>query len=90
MLLFLFFCIYFWEQMNCYYQGFRDTDGDLSKLFFEIMLARVVFVLVFEHLVFGAKLLLAMIIYDVPADVLLKEKREEFRAKQALDAALIT
>eukprot|EP00049_Salpingoeca_infusionum_P003847 m.71521 g.71521 ORF g.71521 m.71521 type:complete len:1136 (+) comp12297_c0_seq8:49-3456(+) len=78
------------NEMNCYYQGFRDTDGDLSKLFFEIMLARVVFVLVFEHLVFGAKLLLAMIIYDVPADVLLKEKREEFRAKQALDAALIT
>eukprot|EP00049_Salpingoeca_infusionum_P003845 m.71462 g.71462 ORF g.71462 m.71462 type:complete len:81 (+) comp12297_c0_seq1:3558-3800(+) len=80
--------------MHCHFHfvcvfGFIATSPSII-INAALFLRRVVFVLVFEHLVFGAKLLLAMIIYDVPADVLLKEKREEFRAKQALDAALIT
>ncbi|EGD81552.1 hypothetical protein PTSG_02268 [Salpingoeca rosetta] len=76
------------NQFDCYYSGYRNPDGSYSTLHFQIMMARFAFVLIFEHVVYTFKYLLSLVIYDVPSDVEIKIRREEYQAKIALDREL--
>eukprot|EP00051_Salpingoeca_urceolata_P006617 m.87502 g.87502 ORF g.87502 m.87502 type:complete len:974 (-) comp14910_c1_seq2:66-2987(-) len=76
------------NEIACHYRGFRDGNGDKTILHFEIMMARLAFVLVFEHFVFFVKFLVAYVIPDVPQSIVLEIKREEYQAKIAFEKAL--
>jgi anoctamin-7 len=73
---------------NCSYQAFRDAQGNFSSLYYQVMMARLAFVIAFEHAVFVLKIILARAIPDVPARVALCRRREQYAAKLALQTAL--
>eukprot|EP00053_Salpingoeca_punica_P016735 m.159045 g.159045 ORF g.159045 m.159045 type:complete len:933 (+) comp17033_c0_seq2:80-2878(+) len=72
----------------CHYASLRDPDGHKGSFFYEVWATRLGFLLIFEHAVFITKFIVQYIIPDVPADIVLKTKREAFLAKQALEGKL--
>ncbi|XP_033101600.1 anoctamin-4-like isoform X5 [Anneissia japonica] len=70
------------------------TDGSPSTYCFtqdywEVFAMRLVFVLVFEHVIFAFKLFLDWLIPDIPGFVSNQIKRENFLAKEALHTAAL-
>ncbi|XP_043975775.1 anoctamin-7-like isoform X2 [Gambusia affinis] len=72
------------HNISCRYRGIRDEKGDYLPEFYELLVVRLSFVIVFEHVVFFINRLIDLIVPDIPEDVELKMKREHYMAKQAL------
>ncbi|CAG0886852.1 unnamed protein product [Darwinula stevensoni] len=78
------------ESTTCRYPGYRnppnDPDGayEPSLMYWHIFAARLVFVVIFEHMVFALTGILASIVPDVPEAVKVQMQRERFLARQAL------
>ncbi|KAK2151235.1 hypothetical protein LSH36_371g01026, partial [Paralvinella palmiformis] len=68
----------------CRYQDFRDANGDFTKFYWQLLVVRLAFVIVFEHVVFFICRLIDILVPDVPTSLQLKIKRERYLAKQAL------
>ncbi|EGD72461.1 hypothetical protein PTSG_11592 [Salpingoeca rosetta] len=73
---------------NCHYFGLREADGTRGQFYYEVIAARLGFLIIFEHIVFLCKFLFQWLIPDVPQAVTLAVKREEYLARLALDSAL--
>lgn len=54
------------DGQECHYRGLRDSNGDYTKLFYEVLAAKLGFVLIFEHVVFFIKVLIQWAIPDEP------------------------
>ena len=71
----------------CYYRDYRSDSAssyEATSIWYQVMLARVVFVIVFEHVVFLTRDCLAWIVPDVPKHVATNIKRETYLGKKAL------
>jgi len=68
----------------CFYRDFRDSSYSRTATWFHIMLAKVVFVLVFEHVVYFARDLVIWLVPDVPSQVRVNVRREAYLGKKAL------
>ncbi|XP_075425668.1 anoctamin-7 isoform X2 [Ascaphus truei] len=68
----------------CRYRAFRDSDGNLTLDYWNLMAIRLAFVIVFEHVVFLLARMIDFMVPDIPESVEIKVKRENFLAKQAL------
>ncbi|OQR76479.1 anoctamin-7-like [Tropilaelaps mercedesae] len=68
----------------CMYKDFRDQEGNLTPFYWRLMVARLTFVLVFEHLVFIICAVIDRVVPDVPHDITIQVRRERYLAKQAL------
>eukprot|EP00730_Choanoeca_flexa_P001321 TRINITY_DN10582_c0_g2_i1.p1 TRINITY_DN10582_c0_g2~~TRINITY_DN10582_c0_g2_i1.p1 ORF type:complete len:1022 (+),score=268.43 TRINITY_DN10582_c0_g2_i1:51-3068(+) len=77
------------DLFGCHYNGWRDEDGSRGRFYFLVVAAQLAFVIVFEHFVFFAKVVIAHIIPDVPKAVQLSIKRENYLAQQALEGDLL-
>lgn len=81
-----------WKDSNatlfetCQFKAYREDSPDynLSGTWFHIIAARLAFVLVFEHLVFGLTGLIAVMIPDVPNNVKVQIQRENLLAREIL------
>lgn len=73
---------------NCHYFGLREPDGTRGQFYYEVVAARLGFLIIFEHIVFLCKFLFQYLIPDVPQAVTLAVKREEYLADKALEDAL--
>lgn len=62
----------------------------MPDLYYEIMMARLAFVLAFEHAIFALKLTLAHAVGDIPDSIKTKLQREEFAALEAMDVVNMT
>uniref|UniRef100_T1ISC6 Anoctamin n=1 Tax=Strigamia maritima TaxID=126957 RepID=T1ISC6_STRMM len=69
---------------ECRYRDFRDEHGQHTLFYWELLAIRLVFVIVFEHVVFGICRLIDILVPDIPSSLELKIKRERYLAKQAL------
>uniref|UniRef100_A0A3B3URP6 Anoctamin n=1 Tax=Poecilia latipinna TaxID=48699 RepID=A0A3B3URP6_9TELE len=72
------------HNISCRYRGMRDEKGEYLPEFYELLVIRLSFVIIFEHVVFFIHRLIDLIVPDIPEDVELKMKREHYMAKQAL------
>ncbi|XP_054884748.1 anoctamin-7 [Poeciliopsis prolifica] len=72
------------HNISCRYRGIRDDKGEYLPEFYELLVIRLSFVIIFEHVVFFIHRLIDLIVPDIPEDVELKMKREHYMAKQAL------
>eukprot|EP00055_Hartaetosiga_balthica_P000497 m.136725 g.136725 ORF g.136725 m.136725 type:complete len:948 (+) comp10869_c0_seq1:30-2873(+) len=72
---------------NCYYRGFEE-DGQKTALYWQIFTARFAFVIVFEHAVFLIKYIVAVIIGDIPGDVIKKMRTEDYIIQRIVDKSL--
>eukprot|EP00054_Salpingoeca_dolichothecata_P020733 m.131337 g.131337 ORF g.131337 m.131337 type:complete len:955 (-) comp23726_c0_seq2:101-2965(-) len=77
------------NEVDCHYRAFRDSDGNYTVLHWQILAARLAFVIVFEHTVYFIKFLFAYIVEDVPSEIRLAIAREEYRQKNMLDAEYV-
>lgn len=68
----------------CRYRDFRDPDGNHTMFYWKLMVARLAFIIIFEHIVFGICKLIDIAVPDIPESLDVKIKREGFLAKQAL------
>lgn len=68
-------------------KDFRGHSGDVPDLYYEIMMARLAFVLVFENAIVTLKLMLAHGVGDVPKNIKIRLRREDYAAREAMDAA---
>ncbi|XP_074654198.1 anoctamin-7-like [Tubulanus polymorphus] len=69
---------------ECRYKEFRDHQGEYTLFYWHLLAARLGFVILFEHIVFGINKVIDFMVPDVPESLELKIKRERFLAKQAL------
>lgn len=69
---------------ECRYLAFRDREGNYTKFFWQLLVVRLSFVIIFEHVVFSTCHLIDFAVPDVPESLELKIKRERYLAKQAL------
>ncbi|XP_022672053.1 anoctamin-7-like isoform X3 [Varroa destructor] len=69
---------------TCMYKDFRDLEGNLTPFYWRLMVARLTFVLVFEHVVFIICRVIDGLVPDVPHDITVQVRRERYLAKQAL------
>jgi anoctamin-7 len=69
---------------GCRYKDFRDPDGQPSLFYWQLLCVRLLFVIIFEHIVFGICRLIDIMVPDVPESLEIKIKRERYLAKQAL------
>uniref|UniRef100_A0A8C5PBZ4 Anoctamin n=1 Tax=Leptobrachium leishanense TaxID=445787 RepID=A0A8C5PBZ4_9ANUR len=76
--------VYVRKNTPCRYQGMRDSEGNLSFDFWVIMVMRLAFIILFEHVVFFLGRMIDFLVPDVPESVDIKLRRERFLAKQAL------
>ncbi|XP_066546796.1 anoctamin-7 isoform X2 [Amia ocellicauda] len=72
------------EYMYCRYKAFRDSDGNYTLFYWELLAVRLGFIIVFEHVVFFLLRVIDWLVPDVPESLELKVKRERYLAKQAL------
>uniref|UniRef100_A0A3B3XVG8 Anoctamin n=1 Tax=Poecilia mexicana TaxID=48701 RepID=A0A3B3XVG8_9TELE len=72
------------HNVSCRYRGMRDEKGEYLPEFYKLLVIRLSFVIIFEHVVFFIHRLIDLIVPDIPEDVELKMKREHYMAKQAL------
>ncbi|XP_062505132.1 anoctamin-7-like isoform X2 [Corticium candelabrum] len=69
---------------TCRYRGYRTFSGDHTEWYYQLLVIRLAFVVLFEHIVFVIAGLIDLIIPDIPRQLYLKIKREEYLSKQAL------
>eukprot|EP00051_Salpingoeca_urceolata_P023786 m.409176 g.409176 ORF g.409176 m.409176 type:complete len:1152 (+) comp20153_c0_seq8:73-3528(+) len=70
--------------INCEFRGFHDdTTGAKTSLYYEVLLARVAFVLAFQNAMFLIKILVAELIPETPRRVHVSLKQEEYQAEMA-------
>ncbi|XP_036388323.1 anoctamin-7 isoform X2 [Megalops cyprinoides] len=68
----------------CRYKAFRDSDGNYTLFYWELLAVRLGFIIAFEHVVFFVLRAIDWMVPDVPESLELKVKRERYLAKQAL------
>ncbi|PAV82808.1 hypothetical protein WR25_21980 [Diploscapter pachys] len=61
-----------------------DDDMDLSYEWWKVFAIRLLFVLIFEHIVFVLKMFFDYIIPDVPKNVFIQQQREKYIIRMAL------
>ncbi|XP_010181264.1 PREDICTED: anoctamin-7 [Mesitornis unicolor] len=69
---------------TCRYRAFRDRDGNLTLMYWQLLAVRLGFIIAFEHLVFSISRVIAWLVPDIPEAVEVKVKRERYLAKEAL------
>ncbi|KAJ8256873.1 hypothetical protein COCON_G00190250 [Conger conger] len=69
---------------QCRFRGHRDHNGSLTPEFFQILAIQLVFIIIFEHVVFSIGNFINMIIPDIPEEVQITVKTEHYMAKEAL------
>ncbi|NXP13438.1 ANO7 protein, partial [Thinocorus orbignyianus] len=69
---------------TCRYRAFRDQDGNLTSTYWQLLVIRLGFIIVFEHVVFFTGRVIAWLVPDIPESVKVKVKREWYLAKEAL------
>jgi len=72
---------------ECFYKGFRDENGQLTPVHWYILALKFLFVIIFEHFVFGVCKLIDIMVPDIPESLDIKIKRERYLAKEALQDA---
>ena len=73
-----------YEGEPCYYQQFRDDDGNLTLIYWKILALKLAFVIAFEHFVFAIAGCIDLLVPDIPEALQIKIKREQYLAKQIL------
>uniref|UniRef100_A0A671PV22 Anoctamin n=1 Tax=Sinocyclocheilus anshuiensis TaxID=1608454 RepID=A0A671PV22_9TELE len=68
----------------CRYKAFRDENGKYTLVYWELLAARLGFIIAFEHVVFFVLRVIDWMVPDIPESLELKIKRERYLAKQAL------
>lgn len=69
---------------TCRYAGHRSDSGELTSYFWQLLAVKLLFVIIFEHIVFFVAQMIDVLIPDIPESLQLKIKRENFLGKQAL------
>ncbi|KAJ8395160.1 hypothetical protein AAFF_G00036160 [Aldrovandia affinis] len=72
------------DHIMCRYKAFRDSDGNYTLFYWELLAIRLGFIIAFEHVVFFVLRAIDWMVPDVPVSLELKMKRERYLAKQAL------
>lgn len=70
---------------NCHYAGFYDDQGVHTSLFYQSVMAKLAFFLVFEHTVFLIKILCNIWIPDVPQGLRKARRRRAYFARKLID-----
>ncbi|KAI3381824.1 hypothetical protein SNEBB_004040 [Seison nebaliae] len=70
--------------LECRYRDYRHLNGTYTPTFWKLLALRLVFIIVFEHTVFGITRLIEVLVPDVPKKLEVLIKRERYLAKQAL------
>ncbi|MFH4977067.1 hypothetical protein AB6A40_003776 [Gnathostoma spinigerum] len=80
---------------SCRYRDFRsppcsscDDEYHLTTEFYVILVYRLAFVLIFEHIVYGIKMFVAYVIPDIPSRIFIQLQRQRYLARQARLAEL--
>jgi hypothetical protein len=72
--------------VNCYYKDLRDSNGARTAMWYEVMMAKIAFILLFENFIFALKFAFAYGIPDIPKQIKLEMQREQYKAQEALNA----
>eukprot|EP00116_Pleurobrachia_bachei_P015823 sb/3476085/ len=71
--------------ITCRYWAYRDRDGKHNFFFWKLFSVQLLFIIFFEHIVFGIVKLVDVVIPDIPGSVELKIDIDEAIAKLVLD-----
>eukprot|EP00052_Salpingoeca_macrocollata_P019290 m.159840 g.159840 ORF g.159840 m.159840 type:complete len:944 (+) comp20920_c0_seq5:129-2960(+) len=73
--------------LDCYYRDYRDDTGSRTTMWYEVLMARLAFVLIFENFIFFFKMFFAHLVPDIPKKVKTEIQREQYKGEIALAEA---
>eukprot|EP00055_Hartaetosiga_balthica_P010211 m.42879 g.42879 ORF g.42879 m.42879 type:complete len:915 (+) comp7082_c0_seq1:71-2815(+) len=73
---------------GCHYFGLQESDGSRGQFYYEVLAARLGFLIIFEHFIFMSKYLIQAAIPDVPKSITLAIKREKYLGELAVEKML--
>lgn len=73
-----------YDRDQCYYEQFRDENGDYTLTYWKILALKLGFVIAFNSFVFGVGRIIDLLVPDIPEELEIKIKREQYLAKQIL------
>ncbi|KAH7640129.1 Anoctamin-1 [Dermatophagoides farinae] len=63
---------------NCFYYGYRENDGSYSEQHWYVIIAKIVFVIVFQNVVTAINSFLKVVIPDEPGSLRLRKRQHAF------------
>ncbi|XGW09790.1 hypothetical protein V3C99_011785 [Haemonchus contortus] len=78
------------ERWTVYGSEGCDDHLGYSLVWWKVFAARLLFVVIFEHIVFVIKLLIEYLIPDVPARIFVQQQREKYLVRKALLSELVS
>jgi anoctamin-7 len=75
----------YWPPQQCYYVGYRDTNGNFTTFHWHVVAVRLAFIVAFEHIVFFVSFLIDFFVPDVPGRIRHAIEREEYLGRMALE-----
>lgn len=76
--------MYYKSGKTCKYFDYRDSEGNYTTQYYKVLCAKLLFVLIFEHVVFFIGNLIDFMVPDVPSTLKNHKLRLRYLAKQAL------
>ncbi|KAK5977531.1 Anoctamin [Trichostrongylus colubriformis] len=78
------------ERSTVYGPEACDDDLGYSMVWWKVLAARLLFVVIFEHVVFAIKLVIEYLIPDIPARIFVQQQREKYLVRKALLSELVS
>eukprot|EP00049_Salpingoeca_infusionum_P026120 m.23853 g.23853 ORF g.23853 m.23853 type:complete len:629 (-) comp8536_c0_seq2:333-2219(-) len=76
------------ETEQCYYRGYDTQDNIDDTFYWRVLVARIGFIIAFEHVVFSIKMILAAFVSDIPRDIMTRQRREEYQLQLMVEHTL--
>lgn len=75
---------------HCQYRGLRDpVTGSHTTFYYQVVMAQLAFVIVFEHFIFGVQFLIRAVVPDVPEPIAIAIQKEDWLAKEARTQSML-
>ena len=66
----------------CFYPEFRDANGNHTATYWEVLAMKLLFIVVYEHFVFGFAKAVDFLLPDMPKHLRIKLKRQKYLNRQ--------
>lgn len=75
----------YYEEGDCFFKSWRGPDGSESVMYYNVLFAKMTFVVVYEHTIFFLRYLLSETIPDIPEEVDNQIKKRDYQEAKALE-----
>ena len=78
----------YYEEGDCWFKSWRGPDGAETTMYYNVLFAQMTFVVVYEHVIFFLRAIIAASIPDIPEEIRNEMKKKDYQEAKALEKTL--